>query len=120
VCQALVSGKAPGMTDTTRTLQDVLDGMRFAMVATADGAGIWKSRPLALAGDQADVLSFLVSVDADWVTALEDSGSPTTVTLRCKATPARLMTGPVPRSSGTPGQPRTSTARTTRWSGCST
>ena len=80
VCQALVSGRAPGMTDTTRTLQDVLDGMRFAMVATADGAGIWKSRPLALAGDQADVLSFLVSVDADWVTALEDSGSPTTVT----------------------------------------
>jgi len=68
------------MTDTPRTLQDVLDGLRFAMVASADDAGTWTSRPLALAGQDGDVLSFLVSVDADWVAAMDGSGSPTTVT----------------------------------------
>ena len=67
-------------TDTARTLSDVLDGLTFAMVATADDTGTWKARPLALAGQEGDVLSFLVSVQADWVEALEVSGSPTTVT----------------------------------------
>lgn len=65
---------------TDKTISDALDGMRFAMVATADDDGTWKSRPLALAGHDGDVLSFLVSVDADWVASLEDGGSPTTVT----------------------------------------
>lgn len=65
---------------TERTLHDALDGLRFAMVATADADGTWKSRPLALAGDEDGVLSFLVAVDADWVAALEQGGSPTTVT----------------------------------------
>ena len=65
---------------TQKTLSDALDGLRFAMVATADDTGTWKSRPLALAGTEGDVLSFLVAVDADWVEALEDTGSPTTVT----------------------------------------
>lgn len=73
-------GTVGDMTDTPRTLQDVLDGLRFAMVATADDAGTWKSRPLALAGQEGGTLSFLVSVDADWVAALEHGGSPTTVT----------------------------------------
>ena len=68
------------MSDSDRPLSDVLDGLRFAMVATADDAGTWKSRPLALAGHDGSVLSFLVGVDADWVAALETSGSPTTVT----------------------------------------
>lgn len=68
------------MTTTTKTLDDALDGMRFAMVATADANGTWKSRPLALAGQEGGVLSFLVGVDADWVASLEESGSPTTVT----------------------------------------
>ncbi len=72
------------MTDnqdsTDRTLSDVLDGLDFAMVATADDTGTWRARPLSLAGQEADVLSFLVSVQADWVEALEVTGSPTTVT----------------------------------------
>ncbi len=59
------------MTDNDRTLHDALDGLRFAMVATADSSGTWTSRPLALAGSDGSVLSFLVSVDADWVAALE-------------------------------------------------
>ena len=68
------------MTDTARTLSDVLDGLTFAMVGTADDTGTWKARPLSLAGQDGDVLSFLVSVQADWVEALETGGSPTTVT----------------------------------------
>lgn len=68
------------MTSESRTLDDALDGLRFAMVATADDDGTWKSRPLALAGQRDGVVSFLVSVDADWVEALETGGSPTTVT----------------------------------------
>lgn len=69
---------------TDKTLQDALDGHRFAMVATADAsgpeAGTWKSRPLALAGQEEGVLSFLVGVDAEWVGSLEAGGSPATVT----------------------------------------
>lgn len=68
------------MSDPARTLDDVLDDLRFAMVATADATGTWKARPLALAEQDGDRLSFLVSVQADWVGALEASGSPTTVT----------------------------------------
>ncbi len=69
---------------TDRSLSDALDGLRFAMVATADTtgpeAGTWKARPLALAGEEGGTLSFLVAVDAEWVAALEAAGSPTTVT----------------------------------------
>lgn len=66
--------------DTDRPLSDVLDGLVFAMVATADSGGTWRARPLALADQTRDVLSFLVSVEADWVEALDAAGSPTTVT----------------------------------------
>lgn len=65
---------------TDRSLDDALDGLRFAMVATADPDGEWKSRPLALAGQEGGVLSFLVSTDAEWVAGLEVASSPTTVT----------------------------------------
>ncbi len=68
------------MTDAAKTLQDAIDDLRFAMVATADEAGTWKSRPLALAKAEAHRLSFLVSIDADWVPSLAHDGSPTTVT----------------------------------------
>lgn len=68
------------MSDVQRTLTDALDGLRFAMVATADGTGTWKSRPLALAGADGPVLSFLVGAEADWVQSLEATGSPATVT----------------------------------------
>ena len=67
-------------TDTARPLSDVLDGLHIAMVATADDTGTWRARPLSLAGHQGDVLSFLVSVEADWVSGLDELGSPTTVT----------------------------------------
>ncbi len=66
--------------DTDRTLSDVLEGLHFAMVATADSSGTWRARPLSLADQARDVLSFLVSVEADWVEALDAVGSPTTVT----------------------------------------
>ena len=78
-----------GQTDSQgkaedKTLHDALDGMVFAMVATADASGpeqgIWKARPLALAGQEGGRLSFLVSTDAEWVASLEPAGSPTTVT----------------------------------------
>ena len=67
---------------TDKTLHDVLDGLRFAMVATADPShgGTWKSRPLALASQDGPVLSFLVGADADWVAGMEHEDSPTTVT----------------------------------------
>lgn len=72
------AGQGAAMTD--KTLDDALDGLRFAMVATADADGTWKSRPLALAGQAGSVVSFLVSTDAEWVASLETGGSPTTVT----------------------------------------
>lgn len=63
------------MTTTTpapRSLPDALDGLRFAMVSTAEPeTGRWRSRPLALAGVDGGVLRFLVSVDADWVPGLD-------------------------------------------------
>lgn len=65
---------------TDRTLTDVLDGLRFAMLATADDDGTWRSRPLSLAEQDGSRLSFLVSSEADWVAALEDGGSPATAT----------------------------------------
>lgn len=68
------------MADDQRTLTDVLDDLVFAMVATADDTGTWRARPLSLAGNDGTVLSFLVSVEADWVDALDETGSPTTVT----------------------------------------
>ncbi len=76
------AGTRTGMSDDSsdKTLSDVLDGLRFAMVATADADGTWKSRPLALAAQEGSTLSFLVGADAEWVASLEASGSPTTVT----------------------------------------
>ena len=69
-------------SDADKTLDDALDGLRFAMVATADPdhGGRWGSRPLALADARGGVLRFLVSTTADWVSGLESKGSPTTVT----------------------------------------
>ena len=69
------------LTDTpARSLDEALDGLRFAMVATAGPGQQWESRPLALAGSDGATVSFLVSADTDWVAALEAGGSPTTVT----------------------------------------
>lgn len=65
--------------EQTRQLHDALDGLRMAMVGTADGQ-VWKSRPLALAEEDGPVLRFLVSTEADWVAALEGNDFPATVT----------------------------------------
>jgi general stress protein 26 len=62
-----------------RPLTEVLVDLRIAMVTTAVGP-VWKSRPLVLAGMPGPTLHFLVSAEADWVQALDESGSPTTVT----------------------------------------
>jgi general stress protein 26 len=53
----------------TRTLEDVLDGMRFAMLATPSPEGI-SSRPLTLLEQDGDVLRFLVSRSSSWVNGL--------------------------------------------------
>ncbi len=70
------------MTDIDKTLDDALDGLRFAMVATADpkNGGTWKSRPLTMAEQDGGTLRFLVATSADWVDGLEIAPSPTTVT----------------------------------------
>lgn len=69
-------------TDNTaeaRSLAEALDGLYFAMVGTADG-GLWKSRPLALAGVDGSTMHFLVSADADWVQSIGDADTPCTAT----------------------------------------
>ena len=53
-----------------RTLEDLLDGMRFAMLATPSPEGI-SSRPLILLDQDAGVLRFLVSRSSSWVAGLE-------------------------------------------------
>lgn len=62
-----------------RPLEEVLEHLRFAMVGTPDG-GVWKSRPLTMAGQSGGALHFLVSDDAHWVMALGADASPATVT----------------------------------------
>lgn len=62
----------------SRSLADALEGLRFAMVGTADGQ-TWRSRPLTLAEHDGDVLRFLVSTGADWVAAVTEH-SPAAVT----------------------------------------
>lgn len=60
------------MADTTdRTLDDVLDGHRFAMVTTSTPRGL-TARPLTLLEREDSVLRFLVSTDAEWVQQLGD------------------------------------------------
>ena len=55
-----------------RTLDDLLDGMRFAMLATPSPDGI-SSRPLTLLELDGSVLRFLVSRSSAWVA----TGAPT-------------------------------------------
>ncbi len=57
--------------DTTRSLEDVLDGQRFAMVTTSTPEGL-RARPLTVLEQQDAVLRFLVSTDAEWVQQLGD------------------------------------------------
>ena len=52
--------------DTVRSLEQVLDGQRFAMVTTAGPRGL-RARPLTLLEQQDAVLRFLVSKQSEWV-----------------------------------------------------
>lgn len=58
-------------TDDTRTLEDVLDGQRFAMVTTSTPQGL-TARPLTLLEQDGPVLRFFVSAQAEWVQQLGD------------------------------------------------
>jgi len=53
-------------TDTTRSLDRVLEGQRFAMVTIAGPRGL-RSRPLTLLEQEDAVLRFLVSKQSEWV-----------------------------------------------------
>jgi general stress protein 26 len=55
---------------TDRPLHELLEGMRFAMVATPSPDGI-SSRPLTLLEHEDRVLRFLVSSESSWVAGLE-------------------------------------------------
>src|SRR3546814_20967542 len=58
-------------TDNDRTLEQVLDGHRFAMVTTSSPAGL-TARPLTLIEQEDAPLRFLVPLDAEWVEQLGD------------------------------------------------
>jgi general stress protein 26 len=60
----------PSPDTRQRTLDDLLDGMRFAMLATPSPDGI-SSRPLTLLEQEDGVLRFLVSRSSSWVEGLE-------------------------------------------------
>ena len=58
------------MADTdVRTLDEALDGLRFAMVTTQTKHGL-SARPITLLGTDGGRLHFLVSKSADWVQEL--------------------------------------------------
>lgn len=58
-------------TTETRTLEQVLDGQRFAMVTTSTPEGL-TARPLTLLEQEDAVLRFLVCTEAEWVQQLGD------------------------------------------------
>jgi general stress protein 26 len=57
--------------DNLRPLDDVLDGLRFAMVTTESPGGL-TARPLTLMEQDGATLRFLVSQSADWVQDVAD------------------------------------------------
>ncbi len=71
------------MTSTTspQTLHEALDGLRFAMVGTADPTTHeWSSRPLTLMEQDGPILRFLTTTEADWVRHLDGDHSRAGVT----------------------------------------
>lgn len=56
------------MTDDVRTLNDLLDGERIAMLVTADH----RARPMMVLDNERDRLWFLTSKAVDWVERLKD------------------------------------------------
>lgn len=68
-------------SQTPTTLDQALDGLRFAMVGTADPTThLWNSRPLTLAEQDGPVLRFLTSTEAEWVNHLDGEHSRAGVT----------------------------------------
>lgn len=68
-------------TTTAQTLHDSLDGLRFAMVGTADPlTHQWNSRPLTLMEQDGPILRFLTTTEAEWVGHLDGDHSATGVT----------------------------------------
>src|SRR4051794_41530683 len=75
------TGYAPRMTDQTpdiadqpaRRVDEVLDGVRVAMLTTETGTGL-EARPLTIVAQDMDTLWFLVSRSAHWVNAATLSG----------------------------------------------
>ena len=68
-------------TTTPQSLHEALDGLRFAMVGTADPVTHeWHSRPLTLAEQDGPILRFLTTTEAEWVSHLDGDHSPTGVT----------------------------------------
>ena len=61
---------------TDRHLDDVLDGLRFAMVSTSDTSGPGLARPLTLLEQDGTTLRFLVARSAEWVTPILAGGAP--------------------------------------------
>lgn len=57
------------MSDQTRTLDDLLDGERTAMLVTADQ----RSRPMTIVERDGTTLWFLTTRDADWVAQLPEA-----------------------------------------------
>jgi general stress protein 26 len=54
-----------------RSLEQVLDGMRFAMVTTSGPGGL-RARPLTLLEQEDATLRFLVSTESEWVQELTE------------------------------------------------
>ncbi len=61
-----------------RTLDDVLDGLRFAMVTTMSSEGM-TARPLTVAESEGGVIRFLVSAATEWVKDLHGGPGPVQV-----------------------------------------
>jgi general stress protein 26 len=59
--------------DNTRTLDDVLDGLRFAMLTTESPGGL-SARPLTLMEQDGSTLRFLVAQSSGWVDDVADVG----------------------------------------------
>ncbi len=61
--------------DEPRSLHQVLDGLRIAMVTTVSGDQL-RARPLTVQEVDGETLRFLVSGDADWVAEIAARPSP--------------------------------------------
>ena len=82
VCAQVPPGTGRGMENSDagapRSLDDAVDGHRFAMVTTTSGSEM-TSRPLTLLEHDGATLRFLVSASASWAGDLDGAGAPVNV-----------------------------------------